>query len=229
MATMMGIREQIFELADEEYRKFQSTLCPGCTNILGVRVPLLRNLAKDIARGDWREYLENAENDYFEEVMLQGMVIGYAQAETEELLGYIKAFVPKIDNWAVCDSFCTGLKFTKKNRDIVWENLLLHLSSKEEFEIRFGTVMLLNYYVEDDYIYRVLQLLDGIKHEGYYVKMAVAWALSICYIKFPGKTMGYLMQNALDDFTFNKSLQKITESLRVDKETKTLIRGMRRK
>jgi 3-methyladenine DNA glycosylase AlkD len=229
MATMIGIREQIFELADEEYRKFQRKLCPGCSNILGVRVPLLRNLAKDIARGDWRGYLENAENDYFEEVMLQGMVIGYAQAETKELIGYINAFVPKIDNWAVCDSFCTGLKFTKKNRDIVWENLHLYLSSKEEFEIRFGTVMLLNYYVEDDYIDRVLQLLDGIKHEGYYVKMAVAWAVSICYVKFPGKTMDYLMQNALDDFTFNKSLQKITESLRVDKETKTLIRGMRRK
>lgn len=229
MATVTGIREQIFELADEEYKKFQSTLCPGCSNILGVRVPILRNLAKDIARGDWRGYLENAENDYFEEVMLQGMVIGYAQAETEELIRYISAFVPKIDNWAVCDSFCAGLKFTKKNRDSVWENLQLNLSSKEEFEIRFGTVMLLNYYVEDDYIDRVLQLLDGIKHEGYYVKMAVAWAVSICYIKFPGKTMDYLMQNALDNFTFNKSLQKITESLRVDKETKTIIRGMRRK
>jgi 3-methyladenine DNA glycosylase AlkD len=229
MAAIIGIREKIFELADEEYRKFQSALCPGCRNIIGVRVPLLRNLAKEIARGDWRGYLGNAENDYFEEVMLQGMVIGYAQAETEELIGYIKSFVPKIDNWAVCDSFCTGLKFTKKNRDRVWENLLLHLSSKEEFEIRFGTVMLLNYYVEDDYIDRVLQLLDGIKHEGYYVKMAVAWAVSVCFVKFPGKTTDYLMQNALDDFTFNKSLQKITESLRVDKETKTLIRGMRRK
>jgi 3-methyladenine DNA glycosylase AlkD len=229
MAVMIGIREKIFELADEEYRKFQSTLCPGCSNIIGVRVPLLRNLAKEIARGDWRGYLENAENDYFEEVMLQGMVIGYALAETEELIGYMKSFVPKIDNWAVCDSFCTGLKFTKKNRHRVWENLHLHLSSKEEFEIRFGTVMLLNYYVEDDYIDRVLLLLDGIKHEGYYVKMAVAWAVSVCYVKFPGKTMDYLKQNALDDFTFNKSLQKITESLRVDKETKTLIRGMRRK
>ena len=229
MATMIGIREQIFELADEEYRKFQSTLCPGCSNILGVRVPLLRNLAKEIARGDWRGYFENAENDFFEEVMLQGMVIGYAQAEIDELIRYINAFVPKIYNWAVCDSFCTGLKFTKKNRDILWENLYMHLSSKEEFEIRFGTVMLLNYYVEEDYIDRVLLLLDGIKHKGYYVKMAVAWAVSICFVKFPEKTMDYLMQNSLDNFTFNKSLQKITESLRVDKETKTLIRGMRRK
>jgi 3-methyladenine DNA glycosylase AlkD len=229
MSKMIGIREQIFELADQEYRKFQSALCPGCSNILGVRVPLLRNLAKDIARDDWREYLENAGNDYFEEIMLQGMVIGYAQAETEELIGYIKAFVPKIDNWAVCDSFCTGLKFTKKNRERIWDNLHLHLSSKEEFEIRFGTVMLLNYYIDEDYIDRVLLMLDGIKHEGYYVKMAIAWALSLCFVKFPEKTMNYLLQNTLDNFTFNKSLQKITESLRVDKETKILIRGMRRK
>ena len=105
----------------------------------------------------------------------------------------------------------------------------MHLSSKEEFEIRFGTVMLLNYYIDDGYIDRVLLLLDGIKHEGYYVKMAIAWAVSICFVKFPEKTMNYLMQNTMDNFTFNKSLQKITESLRVDKETKIIIRGMRRK
>lgn len=225
----IGIRKQIFGLADEEYRKFQSKLCPGTGNIVGVRLPLLRKLANEIARGDWRGFLENAESEYFEEVMLQGMVIGCADAETEERLSRIAAFVPKIDNWAVCDSFCTGLKFTKKNMDTVWGHLQIHLSSEEEFEKRFGVVMLLNYYVESGYIDRVLALLDAVRHEGYYVKMAVAWAVSICYVRFPEKTAAFLRDNTLDDFTFNKSLQKITESLRVDKETKNLIRSMKRK
>lgn len=223
------IRDRIFELADEEYRKFQSKLCPGTENIVGVRLPLLRNLAKEIARGDWRGYLDNAASDYFEEVMLQGMVIGYADAETEELLVHVRAFVPKIDNWAVCDSFCTGLKFTKSNMDKVWEHLQPYLSSEEEYEIRFGVVMLLNFYVESEYVDRLLMLLDGIKHEGYYVKMAVAWAVSVCYVKFPEITAAFLKDNELDDFTFNKSLQKITESLRVDMETKALVRSMKRK
>jgi len=223
------IRKQIFGLADEEYRKFQSALCPGTGNIVGVRVPKLRKLAKEIARGDWRRYLEAAESEYFEEVMLQGMVIGYADADPEEKLGLAAGFVPKIDNWAVCDSFCTGLKFTKDNMQRVWEELQSYLSSKAEFDIRFGVVMLLSYYVEDSYIGRVLELLQGIRHEGYYVKMAVAWAVSICYVRFPERTTAFLKDNTLDDFTFNKSLQKITESLRVDRETKAEIRSMKRR
>ncbi|AFS77412.1 putative DNA alkylation repair enzyme [Gottschalkia acidurici 9a] len=223
------IRDQIFELADEEYRKFHSKLCPGVDNIVGVRMPLLRNLAKQIAKGDWREYMKMAQDEYYEEVMLQGIVLGYVKVYIEELLGYIEEFVPKINNWGVCDSFCNGLKFTKQNMERVWSFLNPYLYSEEEFDVRFGIVMLLNYYIEEDYIDRVLQLLDTIKHEGYYVKMAIAWNISICYIKFPERTMKYLQKNNLDDFTYNKSLQKITESLRIDKETKTLIRSMKRK
>ena len=103
------------------------------------------------------------------------------------------------------------------------------MSSQLEYELRYGVVMLLNYYIEEEYIDRVLQLLDDVKHEGYYVKMAVSWALSICYVKLPEPTMIYLNNNALDTFTFNKALQKMTESYRVDVETKQLIRSMKRK
>ena len=224
-----SIREQIFELSDEEYKRFQSKLCPANDNIVGVRLPLLRKLAKEIAKGNWREYIRTAQNNYYEEVMLQGMVLGYVKADIEEILSYILDFVPKIDNWAVCDSFCIGLKFTKVNREHVWGFLQPYLSSKQEFEMRFGIVMILNFYVEEDYIDKVLVLLDRAKNEGYYVKMAVAWAVSVCYVKFPEKTMEYLKNNTLDDFTYNKALQKITESLKIDKDTKELIRSMKRR
>lgn len=222
-------RQQIFELIDEDYQKFASKLIPTIDNVLGVRLPALRKIAKEIAKSDWRTYLETTESEYFEEVMLQGMVLGYVKADIEEILSYITAFVPKIDNWSVCDSFCIGLKFTKVNQERVWEYLQPYLSSEKEYEIRFGVVMLLNYYIDDAYIDKVLQSLDRIKHEGYYVKMAVAWAISICYVKLPELTMSYLNKNTLDDFTYNKALQKITESYRVDKETKEQIRSMKRK
>jgi len=75
----------------------------------------------------------------------------------------------------------------------------------------------------------VLQLLDRVRHEGYYVKMAVAWAVSICFIRLPKPTTAYLHDNSLDDFTYNKALQKITESLRIDPDTKAWIRSMKRK
>lgn len=223
------IRERILTLADEEYRQFHSGLIPDADNILGVRLPKLRKLAQELAKGNWRDYLSMAQDEYYEEIMLQGLVIGYAKADIEEILGYVAAFVPKISNWGVCDSFCNSLKITQKHMTRVWEFLQPYLKSHEEFELRFGVVMLLSFYIVDEYIDRVLPLLDGAKHEGYYVKMAVAWAISICFVKYPEKTIAYLKDNTLDDFTYNKALQKITESLRVDKATKNLIRSMKRK
>lgn len=225
---MDQIREKIFELADEKYKEFHSGLCPNTNNIVGVRVPVLRNYAKELAKGNFKNYLANAKDEYYEEVMLQGMVIGLAKMELEERLDNIKRFVPKIDNWAICDVFCAGLKFVNKNKEKVWKFLKQYLKSNKEFEIRFGVVMLLDFYITEDYIDRVIKILNEIKHEGYYVKMAVAWAISICYIKFPSKTMKLLQENELDDFTYNKALQKIIESYRVSEEDKKIIRAMKR-
>ncbi|RAV22826.1 DNA alkylation repair protein [Paenibacillus contaminans] len=223
------MKEQLLDLADENYRKFSASLIPNINNVLGVRLPELRKIARKIAAGDWRNYLAQADSDYFEEIMLQGMVIGYAKSDIEEILRYTADFIPKIDNWSVCDSFCAGLKFTIPHRERVWAFLQPYLRSSQEYEIRFGVVMLLDFYIDAEYMKRVFQLLDEAKHEGYYVKMAVAWALSICYVKLPEPTLAYLQSNTLDDFTFNKALQKITESYRVDPEAKKMIRGMKRK
>ncbi|MEN6413051.1 MAG: DNA alkylation repair protein [Veillonellales bacterium] len=222
------IRDQLFASVDGEYQKFSSTLLPGTGNVLGVRLPVLRRLARKIAQTDWRSYLAGAPSKYFEEIMLQGMVIGYAKADIEEILPYVVQFIPRIDNWSVCDSFCSGLKFTGKYRQQVWSFLQPYLASAKEYEVRFGVVMLLHFYIDEEYIGRVLQSLDRVKNDGYYAKMAVAWALSVCYIKLPEPVMAYLKNNTLDDFTYNKALQKITESYRVDQQAKEIIRRMKR-
>lgn len=224
---MENIKEKLFSLADEKYKEFHGSLCPGTDNIIGIRVPILRNLARNIAKEDWREYLQNAKDDYYEEVMLQGMVIGLAKMEFEERIKYVKEFIPKIDNWAVCDVVSAGFKFTKDNKKEVWEFLKPYLASNKEFEIRFAVVMLLDFYITDEYIKEVLEILNNINHEGYYVKMAVAWAISICYIKFPKETSKLLKKNNLDTFTYNKALQKIIESYRVSKEEKDKLRKMK--
>lgn len=223
------VRECLLALVDEEYRQFHSKLVPDADNILGVRLPHLRELAKGIAKGDWRTYLATTQDDYYEEVMLEGLVIGYVKTDVEEILRYTAAFVPKIKNWGICDSFCNSLKITKRHQARVWEFIQPYLLSHAEFEMRFGIVMLLSFFIEDQYIDQVLLRLDAAKHEGYYVKMAVAWVISICFVKYPEKTMLYLQHNTLDDFTYNKALQKIIESLRVDKDTKLLIKSMKRK
>ena len=102
------------------------------------------------------------------------------------------------------------------------ENCFLqpYLKSKNEFEVRFAIVSLLDHFINDIYLEQLFQVIDEIKHEGYYVKMAIAWAVSICYIKYPQETGNYLKQDTLDDFTHNKAIQKIRESYRVSKEEK---------
>ena len=224
------IRQELLKLKEEAYKDFSSKLIPGMNNILGVRIPKLRDMAKKIAKGDYKEYLENPLDEYFEEVMLQGLTIGYLKEDIDYILKEVEKFIPKINNWSICDSFCIGLKIVKKNKYKVLEFLRRYLDSDKEYYIRFSVVILLDFYVEEEYIDRVLKELDRIRHDGYYVKMAVAWAISTCYIKFPERTMKYLKEkNTLDNYTYNKSLQKICESLKIDKETKEAIKSMKRK
>lgn len=222
------ILNKIYELSDEKYKKFHGSLCPNTNNIIGVRVPILRTLAKEIAKEDFRNYLKNAKNDYYEEILLQGMVIGIAKMDFKEVCKYLLEFIPKIDNWAVCDITTAGLKATKKYRNEMFEFIKPYLKSKKEFELRFAIVMLLDFYITEDYIDEVLKILNNVKSEFYYVKMAIAWAISIAFIKFPDKTMQLLKNNKLDDFTYNKALQKIIESYRIDNITKNKIRKMKR-
>ena len=214
-------------LADPAYRQFAAGLLPGTPNILGVRLPQLRTLAKQLAKDDWRSYLAAASDTTFEEIMLQGMVIGYAGGRLEEMFGYIAAFVPKIDNWSVCDSFCAGLKITKTYPAEMWAFLQPYLKSDQEFAIRFGVVMMLWYFIDDDHLDEIFTILDTIRHDGHYVKMAVAWAVSACYIKMPEKTKIYLASCRLDGETYMKSLQKILESRCIDQETRTYIRTLK--
>ncbi|CAM5203706.1 3-methyladenine DNA glycosylase AlkD OS=Ureibacillus acetophenoni OX=614649 GN=SAMN05877842_10282 PE=4 SV=1 [Ureibacillus acetophenoni] len=224
-----AIREQLLEEVDEKYKNFQYTLIPNTTNILGVRLPILRKMAKEIAKGNWQDFLRNSHEDYFEELMLKGIVIGYVKLGIDEKLQWVEWFVPKISNWSICDSFCSSLKITEKDRKKVWDFLMPYLNSTNEYEVRFGIVMLLNYFIEKEYIVMVLRLFNSIKHDGYYVKMAIAWAISFCFIHFPSKTLKFLYNNDLDDFTYNKALQKIIESNRIEPETKEQIREMKRK
>lgn len=224
------IRQDLLNSADKKYKEFHSSLCPGTDNIIGVRVPVLRNYAKKLSKQEnFKDYISFNKTIYYEEVMLQGMLIGFIKnTDIKEVLEAIKNFIPKIDNWAVCDIFCAGLKAVNKNKDTFWNFIQKYLKSKKEFELRFALVIILDYFIDDKHIKDALNIFDNIKHDGYYVKMAIAWAISVAFVKFPETTIIYLKNNNLDDWTYNKALQKICESLRVSKETKKIIKAMKR-
>lgn len=222
-------KAELAALVDEKYREFHSRLLPGVKNILGVRVPQLWKLARRLVKEEGESYLLRASDDTYEEIMLQGMVICLIKEEPSKKLLRLPPYMAKIDNWAECDIICSGLKTLNTIQEECLGFLRPYLDSEKEFEVRFAVVLLLNYYIDETHIQETLRLLDGVKHPGYYVKMAVAWAVSVCYVEFPEETHRFLKDNTLDDFTYNKALQKITESYRVDKETKAVIRSMKRK
>lgn len=173
---------------------------------------------------------------YYEEILIAGLALSYAKLPLDERFAWIARFVPLMDNWAVCDTFCGTWKPKEAELPLLWNFLKsrylteLHGSAKE-YDLRYGVVMLLSHFVmREDYIDWVLSICNEIDHPAYYVKMAVAWALSYAFIFFPEKTIALFQSpdNKLDDFTYNKSIQKACESFRVPKETKDFLRSMRR-
>ena len=163
--------------------------------------------------------------------MLYGMVIGCMKEKLEVLFPYIERYVARIDNWSLCDSFCAGLKQTKKQPERMWDFLQPYLRSDKEFDLRFGVVMLMDFYVTSEYIEELLQIFDNIHHEGYYVKMAVAWALSVCLVKQWDKSFAYMASpdNHLDEFTYSKTVQKCRESFRLTEGQKENLSALKKR
>ena len=228
----LTIKEHLLQLAERGNKKFTESLNPGVEHVLGIRVPDLRKLAARIAKDGWEAYLDTADTYYMEERMLQGMVLGCIRpdADIEVYLHRVTCFVWNINSWSVCDTFKFGggKRFIEANKDRLWEYLKTWMRAEGEYEIRFGVVMAMQYFIDEEHIEELFSLYNAIRHEGYYVRMGVAWALSVCFVRFPERTLEYLKQNTLDNFTYNKALQKIIESYRVDAGTKDVIRAMKR-
>ena len=157
-------------------------------------------------------------------------MIGYAPIPIDEKLSLIEWFVPKIDSWAISDTFCPTLKIKKETLAKVWDFILPYLKSEQEFEVRFAVIMMLDYYLIDEYVDHVLAELDKVQNEGYYAKMAISWCIAEMGIKYNEKVMKYLKgDNHLDKFCFNKVLQKMRESYRIKAEQKEELKLMKRK
>lgn len=227
---ILEIRKELIEISETKFKKFTANFIPGAENILGIRMPVLREISKKIAADTkWKEYVLYEKIKYYEEFMLQGMIIGLKEKEDiEEILKLTEKFIPRINNWAVCDTFCTDLKIVKKNKERVWKFLQRYFLSDKEYDVRFAAVLSLKYFVDEEYLDRMFLYFDNLKNHKYYVQMAVAWAVAEIYIKYPERTLEYINNNKLDNFTHNKSIQKICESFRVDKEIKEKLKLLKR-
>ncbi len=210
------IREHLISLADSKYAEFAAKLLPAGTNIVGVRLPLLRRFSQELALTEEGLFFANTSGaeEIFEEKMLRGMVIGKLNMPINDKLNLIERFIPQIDNWSVCDSFCASLKVQKEDKNIFFDFLKSCMSSAEEFRYRFGVVMLKNLYLERCYIRQVIELLCKGCPNSYYAQMGAAWTICEAYIRFPDEISKLLRSSNLSDKVKMLSMRKIRESQR---------------
>lgn len=213
---------------DLKYRDFHSGLCPGTANILGVRIPDQRKIAMEIAHGNYQEFLDEARGEFYEELTVEGLVIATARMDFRERLELMRKFVPKINNWATCDTVCASLWFRPNEYQEGWEFITSYRTSRREFELRFMFVMMLDHFMRPEYVEQVLQEVAAVRSEFYYVKMAQAWLVAEIFIKFREAGLEFLQGDNMLPWTQNKAIQKIRESYRVSDADKELVKSFKK-
>lgn len=226
--TPEELRENLESLADPGYRAFHLKTCPGAKHVLGVRLPEQRKLAKTIVEdGSYWNFLDQIKPYYYEEILITGIIVASAPMGNDERFNYIAWFLPLIDNWAICDSFCNSFKIKAADLPSYWDFLIQFRDNSDEFTLRFIFVMMLCHFINAEYLDRIFTLLDEIKSEQYYVEMAKAWLIAETFPKFPEPVYEYLSHDQLSTFAHNKAIQKACESRRISPEDKQHLRSLK--
>ena len=223
------ITDGLFALKDENYRRFHAKLIPDIPidNIIGVRTPVLRKYAKEVAKlPETNIFLESLPHIYYEENNLHGALLSLLYPkDIIAFMEQLERFLPYVDNWATCDMLSP--KIFKKHLSYVYERVQKWLQSDAVYTIRFGIVTLLGFYLDDAFEPEMLQLVANVRSEEYFVNMAVAWYFSMALVKQYDATLPYIQNRVLEPWTHNKSIQKAIESRRIPQETKAYLRGLK--
>lgn len=214
---------------DLEYKKFHSGLGINNNYLIGIRVPELKKMALGISKTNYKSFIEFNTHQYYEEILIHGLILGYIKEDFGIVKDLFKDFIIHIDNWALCDSTVANLHIWEKNLDVGYSFVIECLNDRNVWSQRVGFVLLLDYYVNVKYINKILDICNTFKSDNYYVKMAIAWLISVCYIKYPEETFCFLKKNNMEPWIQNKSIQKIRESYRAKKEDKIELLKLKKK
>lgn len=212
-------------IKEPNYRDFSKKLTPGEFTMLGVRIPILKNIAKSISKGDYEIFLKLNDKNIFELRLIKGQVIANLK-DLDEYKKYLDEFIPLIDNWAICDTFLCSSKIIKKDRPYFYRKARSLLNTRDEFENRVAFLILLCYFVEKDYLDDAFELIKGYESDKYYANMALAWLLSVMFVKFPEETKIFLLENPFDEQVTKYTIRKIKDSYRVSKENKEWLKNI---
>ena len=221
------ILEKLFALQDKEYQAFQSKLMPTVLpeTVIGVRTPLLRQLAKELAGTPQAEnFLQSLPHKYYEENNLHAFLVEKIR-DYDTALTETERFLPYIDNWATCDCFCP--KVFAKHREELLVSIRRWLDSDKIYTVRYAMGMLMRYYLDEEFRLEYLVWVAGVHSEEYYLNMMRAWYFATALAKQPDATMPWLTERRLDVWTHNKTIQKAVESFRISPEMKQQLRELR--
>ncbi|SEL44291.1 3-methyladenine DNA glycosylase AlkD [Butyrivibrio sp. ob235] len=221
------IREELFKLQDEKYRDFQVKLIPGKDTevMIGVRTPDLRKYAKQLSKKeDIADFLTDLPHKYFDEDQIHAFVISEIK-DYGKCIEEVERFLPYVDNWATCDQMSP--KVFKKNKTELLSYIKKWISSDKTYTIRFGTGMLMQHFLDDDFDISYPEMVAKIRSDEYYVNMMTAWYFATALAKQYDAILPFIEDKRLEPWTHNKAIQKSVESYRITPEQKEYLKSLK--
>ncbi|MBQ3031372.1 MAG: DNA alkylation repair protein [Anaerotignum sp.] len=225
-----AFRQELFSQAEEEYKNFNAKLLCSELPVIGLRIPFLRKTAKEIAKKDGIGFLKVCGRETYEERLLYGLVSAALPVSYEEFLPYCDHYTEElVENWAHCDVFCSSVKkIIKGHERAFFKYIEKYLQSENPWAVRVGLILMLSNYLTEEYMAEVIERTDKVHSDHYYVRMGQAWLLATAWAKDRGRMLEYISHHHLDDWTWNKFIQKCCESYRVSAEDKAFLRRLKR-
>lgn len=223
---MKKIEEELFELQDLEYKDFIASLTPNKEKdtFIGVRVPVLRQIAKNMSKEDAEEFMKELPHKYYEENLLHGYII-QKDKDYDHCINELNKFLPYVDAWAVSDTMVP--KIFAKQRGMLLPIIKQWLTSNHTFEVRFAILSLMNYYLDDEYINESIELVKNIYRDEYYIKIMQAWFFQTALVKQWDITIKVIENKELDKWIHNKTIQKSVESYRISSDQKDYLKKLK--
>ena len=222
------IQIRLFSMREDAYQAFTASLIPNVdpARIIGVRVPLLRKLAKKLDEKDAAAFLSDLPHTYLEENHLHAFLIASGK-DFDTTLAAVARFLPHLDNWATCDSLRPAVFATEKKK--LFLQIKKWLTSSHPFTVRFAIEMLRVHFLDGDFDPRHLALVAAVESDNYYVNMMVAWYFATALAKQYESALPYLENARLSPWIHAKAIQKAVESYRVCQAHKQHLRTLRQK
>lgn len=218
---------KLYQIKDEKYAEFSSKIANSNYPLIGIRIPILRKIANELLKGKYFEYLKNCQFTCFEDTLLFGLIV--AKLENKDFLEFLPIYLKNADSWSHIDSFVASINFVNKNKEQFLTFIKNNIEGAEGFELRFYLVALMTFYLDEENLSYIFSTCERFDEKGYYNDMAIAWLISVAFVKFKEKTFEFIKNCKLSNFTLNKSISKINDSFRVTKESKTLLKNYYRK